>query len=575
MNNILFVFLRRLHVPLIVLITVYAISVLGFVLIPGVDDQGNPWRMDFFHAFYFVSYMGSTIGFGEIPYEFTGAQRMWTTFTIYATVISWLYAIGYMLTIVQDPALRNLLTEHRFRRGVRRISEPFYLICGYGDTGNFLVRALNEAGIRAVVVEIDQDRINQLELEGYSTYVPGLCADASVPENLIKAGLQNLDCAGVVALTNQDAVNLKVAITSKLLNPGLRTIARAETHDVEKNIASFGTDHIINPFDTFAGRLALALHSPGMYLLYEWMTSVPHESLREPVFPPTGRWILCGYGRFGKAVHERLKAEGVATTVIEATPEKTGTPSDGVVVGRGTEAETLHEAGIQHAVGLVAGTDDDANNLSIVMTARSLNPDLFTVLRQNGRANDVIFNAVQSNLIMQRGNIIARKIFATITNPVLTDFLRLARRHDDDWANELISRIGGIIGNEAPHVWMLTLNEENAPAVNTALESGEALTVQNIITDPHDFSRPMPLIVLLIKRPGNEAEQDILLPAGQEPLQPGDQLLLCGRFGSQSSVEWLVANLNVLEYVLYGEDRPAGTIWRRWVRRNHAARELQ
>ena len=571
MENILFIFLRRLHVPLIVLISVYAVSILGFVLIPGVDEQGNPWRMDFFHAFYFVSFMGTTIGFGEIPYAFTGAQRMWATVSIYATVISWLYAIGYLLTIIQDPALRDLLTVNRFRRSVKRIREPFYLICGYGDTGNFLVRALSEAGIRSVVVEIDQDRVNHLELAGYNTYVPGLCADASVPDNRVKAGLQNQNCAGVVALTNQDSVNLKIAITSKLLNPNLHTIARAETHDVEKNIASFGTDHIINPFDTFAGRLALALHSPGMYLLYEWMTSVPHETLREPVFPPRGRWILCGYGRFGKAVHERLSAEGITTTVIEAMPDRTGTPSDGVVVGRGTEADTLHEADILHAVGLVAGTDDDANNLSIVMTGKSLNPDLFTVMRQNSRANDVIFDAVQSDLIMQRGSIIAHKIFAMITSPVLADFLRLARRHDDDWANQLISRIGGITGEEAPHVWMLSLNEELAPAVNLALDHDIEITIDSLTTDPHDHTSQLPVIALLLKRFDDGAEQDILLPSPREPLQAGDQLLFCGRFGSQSSIEWLVANLNVLEYVLFGEDRPAGTIWRRFPRRESAS----
>ena len=68
-----------------------AVFILGFVLIPGVDDQGDPWRMDFFHAFYFVSFMGTTIGFGEIPYAFTEAQRLWATISIYATVISWLY----------------------------------------------------------------------------------------------------------------------------------------------------------------------------------------------------------------------------------------------------------------------------------------------------------------------------------------------------------------------------------------------------------------------------------------------------------------------------------------------------
>lgn len=68
MGHVFYLLLRRLRAPFLTIIVIYAISTLGFVLIPGQDDQGNPWHMDFFHAFYFVSFMGSTIGFGEIPY---------------------------------------------------------------------------------------------------------------------------------------------------------------------------------------------------------------------------------------------------------------------------------------------------------------------------------------------------------------------------------------------------------------------------------------------------------------------------------------------------------------------------
>jgi voltage-gated potassium channel len=66
-------------------------------------------------------------------------------------------------------------------------------------------------------------------------------------------------------------------------------------------------------------------------------------------------------------------------------------PPEGVVQGRGTEAETLEQADIQRAVGLVAGTDDDANNLSIIMTARTLNPELFVVARENHLDNQELF----------------------------------------------------------------------------------------------------------------------------------------------------------------------------------------
>lgn len=557
MNNIVFVLLRRLHSPLIALVTVYAVSILGFVLIPGIDDQGQPYRMDFFHAFYFVSFMGTTIGFGEIPYPFTGAQRMWALISIYATVIAWLYAIGYMLTALQDPAFRRLLTGNAFRRSVKRIREPFYLVCGYGDTGSMLIKALTEANRQVVVVEIDQERINALELEDLKFFVPGLCADASDPDVLICAGLKRKNCVGVVALTNNDIVNLKIAITSKLLNPSQLTIARAETHDAEANIASFGTDHIINPFDTFAGRLAMALHSPGTYLLHEWMTSVPHEPLTEPLFPPTGKWVLCGYGRFGKAVHERLRKENVDIAIIEAKPEITDAPSN-VIIGRGTEAVTLQQAGIEEAVGVVAGTDDDGNNLSILMTARELNPDLFMVARQNLRYNDPIFQAAKLDLIMQRGSIIGHKIFALIQSPMLDSFLRLSRQEENEWANELISRISGITGTEAPVTWEVDISKEQAPAMHAAARSRERIILWQLYRDPRNREAALPCIPLMCRR----GDRNVLLPDDDTKIFPGDRLLFCGQARAQYMMEWLSGNSNVFKYIQTGEEHPSGYLWR-------------
>ena len=77
MSDILFLILRRLRAPLITLIIVYAISVGGLALIPGVDGDGVRRPLSIFHAFYVMSYTATTIGFGEIPYPFTDAQRLW------------------------------------------------------------------------------------------------------------------------------------------------------------------------------------------------------------------------------------------------------------------------------------------------------------------------------------------------------------------------------------------------------------------------------------------------------------------------------------------------------------------
>ncbi|HQM87649.1 MAG TPA: NAD-binding protein, partial [Methylotenera sp.] len=132
----------------------------------------------------------------------------------------------------------------------------------------------------------------------------------------------------------------------------LPVVARADRDDIAANMASFGTDHIINPYTLFGDQLAMRVHALGTYLLHEWLTGITGETLLPPEPPPRGRWIVCGYGRFGKSVVANLEREHITTTIIEARPELTGCKD--CIVGSGTEAKTLKEAGIDSAVGIVA-----------------------------------------------------------------------------------------------------------------------------------------------------------------------------------------------------------------------------
>jgi len=543
MSDIVFLMLRRLRGPLIVLILVYAIAVFGMVLIPGVDDQGEPWRMGFFHAFYFVSFMGSTIGFGEIPYPFTDAQRVWVTASIYFCVFAWLYAIGRSLALLQDPAFRHAITHSNFRRSVRKLGEPFYLVCGYGDTGRILTHGLASHGIRVVVIDHDQERINRADLDDLGLFVPNLRGNVADPENLIAGGLKNPFCEGVIAVTNNDHVNLKVAISSKLLKPESQVICRSELHDVGINMESFGTEHILNPFDMFAERLAMAVHSPARYIIRDWLTSPTESDLNEPLFPPRGRWVLCGYGRFGKAVQQFLSYEGIEATIIEADPDATSAPPE-TIRGRGTEAATLSEAGVETAAGIIAGTDDDANNLSIVMTARDLNDDLFTVARQNRQENDAIFDAARLDIVMQRSDLIAREIVTLITNPLLATFLKMmAETKDENWCNVLASRISGLTDTGVPRVWTLRISKAEASAVAISLFQGGRIALGDLLVDSRNVERRdcLPLLLQRGKTP-------TLLPEPGTPLELGDQILLCGAAAARHRVGWTANHQESLSF---------------------------
>jgi voltage-gated potassium channel len=568
MHNILYLLLRRMRVPLIVVILAYAISILGLVLMPGVDDQGNAWKMSFFHAFYFVSFMGSTIGFGEIPYPFSDAQRIWTTVAMYMTVISWLYAIGALFSIVQDKAFRRVVAYAKFTREVRRIREPFYLVCGFGDAGQLLIRELAEHGIRSVVVDKNETKIHSLQLEELRMRIPGLTADFTDSSALVAAGLRKPQCAGVIALTDNDDINLMVSITSKLLAPGITVICRAESHDSQANIASFGTDYIINPYDMFAERFAMMFQSPSMYLVYEWMTSIQQAPLTKFSAPPRGTWIICGYGRFGKAMQKSLSFKGLKTVIVELDPEGTNAPAS-VIKGRGTEAITLQEAGIEYADGLIAGTDDDGNNLSIIMTALHLNKNLFTVARQNISSNDAIFAAAHTDITMLPGRLIGKQIVDMLTTPLLTEFLRLAIMQNEEWANVLVSRVVGVLTDRPPEAWAITISTKQSPAVTQLLKRGETVTVKDLLTDPRDISSPLPCIALYQRR---QDHQEWLLPTDDMPLQIGDQLLICGHESAERHMRWSARNTHALSYICSGYDRPSGSLWR-WLsaRRNKQA----
>lgn len=543
-----FVLLRRLRLPLIVLVLAYAVAVLGFTLIPGVDPQGRPWQMSFFHAFYFVSFLGSTIGLGEIPYPFTDAQRMWATGAIYATVLAWLYGIGTLISVVQDPMFRRAAQRARFTRGVRRIAEPFYLVCGYDDTGSRLARGLARENVRFVVVDDREDRIDALEDEDFGFSVPGIAADATDPRTLQWAGVTSKWCIGVLALSGSDDVNVKVSITAKLLNERLIVISVARNHEAQANLASFGTDHIINPYDTFAERLAMAILAPSLHVIYECLTTDRHRPTEPTISPPKGRWIVCGYGRFGRSVRRHLESVGITVQLIEPDPEAQGAP-EGTIKGLGTVEATLIEAGIKEADAIVAGSPGDADNLSIIVTARELNKTIFTVARQNEQRDTPIYRAARLDVNMLAGYVAAAEVQRIIRAPQLSYFLRLARRHDEDWAHPLLERLCAVVGQESPDVWSIVVTAEHACALVGALRAGRPVTVGDLLRDPRDRSRQLRAIPLLQQGQHDKA----LLPDQNERIEEGDRVLWCGRPGVDDLMRSVVRDDVSLAYILTGD----------------------
>lgn len=556
MNSVFFLILRRMRAPLIVLIVFYAVGVLVLTIVPGKNDDGTAAPpLSFFHAFYFVSYTATSIGFGEIPKAFSDAQRLWVTVCIYMTVIAWTYSIVTVLTLLQDNAFLQALAASRFARRVRHLRAPFYLICGCGETGSLICRALDLLGYDFAILEKDERRVEELNMEDFITNDPLVAADARQSSYLLMAGLHHPECRGVLAVTSDEEANLAIAINVRLLNPGMTVLARVRSPLVAANMASFGTHHIVNAFERFAEYLALAIASPERYRLIEILTGLPGTPMPEVHRPPRGHWIICGYGHFGTAVARFLALPGIQLSVIN--PKGEGPEHCDILRGSGTEAGILKQAGIVEASGIVAGTDNDISNLSIAVMAKQLNPDIFVVARQNLAANDVLFDTFRADFSMVHTRVVAQECISILTTPLLARFLSAVREADENWSKKVSTRLEEICDGHVPEVWDTAIEGRIAPAVHKALLNHQTISVGQLLRDNADWEAVLPAVVLMILR----RDQAFLLPDGDFCLQADDALLIVGRHAARYALHLTLQNANALDYVLTGQDRRGGRLW--------------
>ncbi len=97
-----------------------------------------------------------------------------------------------------------------------------------------------------------------------------------------------------------------------------------------------------------------------------------------------GHFIVCAYGRVGRAVAREFESESVPFVVLDSKSElEERMVSDGVLyaIADPTQESVLRAAGVDSARGLICAVDSDADNVYITMTARAMNPTLFIVAR--------------------------------------------------------------------------------------------------------------------------------------------------------------------------------------------------
>jgi len=543
-EQVIWIVLKRLRTPFLILIITFAISILGLVLVPGTDDSGNVYQMTFFDAFYFVSYMASTIGFGEAPYTFNYEQRIWVSFAIYFTVIGWFYGIGAIVSLMQDESLKKAIFRNRFRRQVKRLRTPFYIILGYNSITKSIIDKINGDEYRVVVLEKNEDKIDELILENFYPNVPAFVGDATNQQMLKIAGIHHKNCAGIISLFESDMMNSQIATIAKIINKKIDVIVKASSPEQVKHFQNMGLQHVKNPFDIISKRIFYGITAPHIWLLEMWLYGHILKLKKRDRFPK-GRYIVYGYGRMGHAIIEGLKRAKIEYIVHDLETKEYIERKNTTIFGDDEDIQSLLDLGVKESNCIIAATKDDLLNLTILNSAKQLNPNIFTIARENSLDDLNIFQAAKVNKIYVLEKLLADVTYNYIARPLADLFIIEARKKDEEWAKIIVNLLNNMTGMN-PMYFETKIDEEHAYAVSLKLEKNQDITLANLSRSRFDREELLPLVYLLLKRD----EEVYLMPDASMNFQMGDELLIVSDEENYDDFEYILNNIYDLEYAL-------------------------
>ena len=243
--------------------------------------------------------------------------------------------------------------------------------------------------------------------------------------------------------------------------------------------------------------IAFGLSSLGEYIVSSDLGPTLRRRRSERMITKmTDHIIVCGYGRVGRSAVSSLMERRNDIVIVD----KDATIADEVrlmglevVHGDATSDEILRKAGIDRADSLMICGGSDADNLFIVLSARTMKPDLTIVARSVEPDNESKMVRAGANRVISPYQIGGRFMASVLTRPGVTDFFQQVTLESglELWLEEMVigrdSKLDGQTVFEADvrrttGVTMVGLlrhasGETLTPDASTPIEVGDVLIV--------------------------------------------------------------------------------------------------
>lgn len=230
---------------------------------------------------------------------------------------------------------------------------------------------------------------------------------------------------------------------------------------------------------------------------------VRHRRIMKTIASLRDHVIVCGAGRTGRQVVSELEEMGADWVVIERDQERVEEilaeyPEGAALAQDATHDESLLQANLKEARGLVACLSADTDNLFVCLSARDLKPDLTIVARAyEEETMDKLFRAGATHVVSPNVSG-AMRMASVILRPSVVSFLDIVTRSSD-----------------------LSLRMEQARLSEDSPVVGKTLAEARI-------PQATGLIVLALKKQREEEGSFVFNPVADTLLERGDELIVLG-----------------------------------------------
>jgi len=226
-------------------------------------------------------------------------------------------------------------------------------------------------------------------------------------------------------------------------------------------------------------------------------------------------YIICGYGRVGRGAAQELRIAGAPFVVVERDPERAGQAvREGLLAltADSTRDETLHAAGVKRARGLIAALGTDADNLFVILSAKTLNPMLNLAARVSEDEAEQKLRRAGADAVIAPYAITGHRLAQALLRPHVSQFLDFT---------------------------------ENSPELDVAIEQIRVSDASPLVSkslQQAQLRRDLGVVVLAMRKSSGKM---VFNPPADAAIEGGDYLIVMGRHADLRKLENLLTEVRV------------------------------